>query len=111
MPRSGRRPSSRRRTHRTRAAAVMADQRVEPVLIESARPAASARVAPVAVAVPGARRPRLGQLLEREHVLAGALLAPTLTILALFIAYPFLLGIWLAVSDKVVGRPGSFVGL
>ncbi len=31
--------------------------------------------------------------LEREHVLAGVPLAPTLTILALFIAYPFVLGI------------------
>ena len=90
----------------------MADQRIEPILAESARPTAVAIPAPVAVSVPEARRlGRLGQLLEREHVLAGVLLAPTLTILALFIAYPFLLGIWLAVSDKVVGRPGSFVGL
>jgi multiple sugar transport system permease protein len=32
-------------------------------------------------------------------------------ILTLFIAYPFVLGIWLAISDKVVGRPGAFVGL
>src|SRR6059036_1488693 len=90
----------------------MADQRIEPIRAESARPAASAIPAPVVVAVPQARRlGRLGQLLERENVLAGVLLAPTLTILALFIAYPFLLGIWLAVSDKMVGRPGSFVGL
>ena len=44
-------------------------------------------------------------------MLAGVLLAPTLIILALFIAYPFVLGIWLAVTDKVVGRPGNFVGL
>jgi multiple sugar transport system permease protein len=66
----------------------------------------------VPVAVREARRPsRLGQLLEKEHVLAGALLAPTLVILTLFIAYPFVLGIWLAVSDKVVGRPGNFIGL
>ena len=86
----------------------MADQRIEPILAESARPIP----APVAVVVPAARRPgRLALLLEREHVLAGALLAPTLVILTLFIAYPFVLGIWLAVSDKVVGRPGSFVGL
>ncbi len=90
----------------------MADQRIEPIRAESARPAASAIPAPVVVAVPQARRlGRLGQLLERENVLAGVLLAPTLTILALFIAYPFLLGIWLAVSDKVVGQPGHFVGL
>jgi multiple sugar transport system permease protein len=90
----------------------MADQRVKPILAEQASPGASVLPAPVVVARPEARRPsRLGQLLEREHVLAGALLAPTLIILALFIAYPFLLGIWLAVSDKVVGRPGNFVGL
>ena len=64
------------------------------------------------MAAPEARRStRLGRLLEREHVLAGVLLAPTLAILAVFIAYPFLLGIWLAVSDKVVGRPGHFIGL
>src|SRR5215510_13216908 len=90
----------------------MADQRIEPILAESVSPAVSVLPAPVAVAVPEARRPGpLGPLLEREHVLAGVLLAPTLVILALFIAYPFGLGIWLAVSDKVVGRPGSFVGL
>src|SRR5262245_58894181 len=92
----------------------MADQRVEPILVETARPAtaSTALPAPLAVAVPGTRRPRqLGPLLEREHVLAGALLAPTLIILTLFIAYPFVLGIWLAVSGKVVGRPGNFVCL
>jgi multiple sugar transport system permease protein len=90
----------------------MADQRIEPILVERASPAAHAIGAPVAVAIPEARRPsRLGRLLEQEHVLAGVLLAPTLVILALFIAYPFLLGIWLAVTDKVVGRPGAFVGL
>ena len=91
----------------------MADQRIEPILAESVRATAVAVPAAVVVAVP-ARSPRpnrLGQLLEKEHILAGALLAPTLLILTLFIAYPFVLGIWLAVSDKVVGRTGNFVGL
>jgi multiple sugar transport system permease protein len=89
----------------------MATQRSDSLPVESARPA-PAIAPPVAVAIPEARRQTwLGQLLERESVLAGVLLAPTLVILALFIAYPFILGIWLAVSDKVVGRPGSFVGL
>ena len=81
-------------------------------MAERASPAASAVPVSVVVAVPEARRPgRLGRLLEREHVLAGVLLAPALVILTVFIAYPFVLGIWLAVSDKVVGRPGNFVGL
>ena len=44
-------------------------------------------------------------------MLAAVLLAPTLLILLLFIAYPFALGLWLAVTDKVVGRPGNFIGL
>src|SRR2546426_468735 len=77
-----------------------------------ASPAASAVPVSVMVAVPKLGRPgALGRLLEREHILAGVLLAPALVILTLFIAYPFVLGIWLAVSDKVVGRPGNFVGL
>src|SRR5438445_13763331 len=90
----------------------MADQTIEPIVAKSAASGAPAIAAPVVVAVPKSRRPRgLGHLLEQEHILAGALLAPTLVILTLFIAYPFVLGIWLAVSDKVVGRPGNFVGL
>src|SRR4030095_3544381 len=91
----------------------MADQRIEPILAESAAPGASAIPAPVVgVAVPKlGRPPRLGQLLEREHILAAVLLAPTLVILTLFIAYPFVLGIWLAVSDKGRGVQGSCVGL
>src|SRR5205807_8750237 len=80
-------------------------------MAERASPAASAVPVSVVVAVPEARRPgRLGRLLEREHVLAGVLLAPALVILSVFIAYPFLLGIWPAVSDRAVGRPGAFLG-
>src|SRR5262245_19234138 len=90
----------------------MADPRIEPLLAESASPGATAIPMPVVVATRKARRPnRWGGLLEREPVLAAVLLAPTIVILTLFIAYPFVLGIWLAVSDKVVGRPGNFVGL
>jgi len=90
----------------------MADQRIEPILAESASRGASAIPAAAGAQIPArARAMRIGQLLEREHVLACVLLAPTLLILTLFIAYPFLLGIWLAVSDKVVGRPGHFIGL
>src|SRR5207253_10833452 len=81
-------------------------------MAERVSPGASAVPVSVVVAVTQARRPSgLCRLLEREHILAGVLLAPALVILTLFIAYPFVLGIWLAVSDKVVGRPGAFVGL
>jgi len=36
---------------------------------------------------------------------------PALLVLAVFIAYPFGLGIWLSLTDKLVGQPASFVGL
>src|SRR2546422_4035293 len=81
-------------------------------MAERASPAASAVPVSVVVAVPEARRPgRLGRLLEREHVLAGVLLAPALIILAVFIAYPFVLGLWVAGRGQGVGRPGGFLGL
>jgi multiple sugar transport system permease protein len=49
--------------------------------------------------------------LENERNLAFLLLLPTLTLLALFIAYPFVRGILLSVSSARVGIPGEFVGL
>jgi multiple sugar transport system permease protein len=51
------------------------------------------------------------QLLEDERWLAFMLLAPTLILLGLFIAYPFVKGIMLSVSNTRVGVPGDFVGL
>lgn len=48
--------------------------------------------------------------LEREGSLAFLLLLPTLTLLGLFIAYPFVRGILLAVTDTKVGVPGKWVG-
>ena len=48
--------------------------------------------------------------LESEGKLAFLLLLPTLTLLGLFIAYPFLRGILLSVTDTKVGVPGQFVG-
>mgnify|MGYP001501969582 CR=1 FL=1 len=49
--------------------------------------------------------------LESEGNLAFLLLLPTLTLLGLFIAYPFLKGILLAVTDSRVGVEGNYVGL
>jgi multiple sugar transport system permease protein len=48
--------------------------------------------------------------LEGEGTLALLLLLPTLTLLGLFIGYPFLRGIMLAVTDAKVGVPGKWVG-
>src|SRR5262245_40784614 len=88
----------------------MADHSLDPIPADVATVAAPPRRIALAVSEGRPRGP-LGQLLERENFLAYVLLAPTLLILTVFIAYPFALGIWLSVSDKVVGRPGHFVGL
>ncbi len=55
--------------------------------------------------------PRHIPLLENERFLAAVLLAPAVILLAVFIAYPFVMGIWLAVSNTSVGNPGHFVGV
>jgi multiple sugar transport system permease protein len=56
------------------------------------------------------RRGRIIGLLEDERWLAFVLLCPTLVLLGLFIAYPFIKGVLLAVTDAKVGVPGNFVG-
>ncbi len=54
---------------------------------------------------------RFDRLLENEWLLAFALLSPTVALLGLFIAYPFVMGIWLSLSSTSVGNIGEFVGL
>src|SRR5215831_8654999 len=51
------------------------------------------------------------RLLENERVLGWVLLLPTLVLLGMFIAYPFVSGVWLALTSATVGVPGVFVGL
>src|ERR1041385_6897010 len=55
--------------------------------------------------------PRRHRIFEDERWLAFALLVPTMALLCMFIAYPFVRGILLSVTDSRVGVPGSFVGL
>jgi multiple sugar transport system permease protein len=54
---------------------------------------------------------RFGNLLERENSLGLILMVPAVTILLLFIAYPFVLGIWYSLTDARIGVAGQFVGL
>jgi multiple sugar transport system permease protein len=57
------------------------------------------------------RRGAITRLLEDERWLALVLLLPTVLLLAVFIAYPFAIGVELSVTDAKVGVPGNFVGL
>ena len=49
--------------------------------------------------------------LDRESSLGVLLMLPGLMILAVFLAYPFFLGIWLSLTDTRIGMPGEFIGL
>ena len=54
---------------------------------------------------------RFGNILERENSLGLILMAPAVIVLLVFIAYPFLLGIWYSLTNTRIGVPGVFVGL
>jgi multiple sugar transport system permease protein len=51
------------------------------------------------------------RLMQREATLGYALLIPTAVMLLVFLAWPFLWGIWLALSSAEIGDSGHFVGL
>jgi multiple sugar transport system permease protein len=53
----------------------------------------------------------LTRFLESERSLAVLLLAPAVLLLGVFIAYPFVMGVWLSLSSTSVGNVGHFVGL
>jgi multiple sugar transport system permease protein len=63
-------------------------------------------------AAPAARRRAAGALalLENERVLGLLLMLPAVLLLAVFMAYPFFLGLWLSVTDSTIGHAGRFIG-
>lgn len=54
---------------------------------------------------------RVFEALEDERILGYVLLTPAFLLIMVFIAYPFVLGIWMSLTDKLVGTPGEFIGL
>jgi multiple sugar transport system permease protein len=51
------------------------------------------------------------QYLDKEWFLGYALLVPAGVLILGLVAYPFLVALSFAISDKVIGKPGHFVGL
>ncbi len=55
---------------------------------------------------------RLRGYLDKEHVAGWILIVPAASILAIFIAYPLLLGVWFSLTDKRIGGGAEhFIGL
>ncbi len=50
-------------------------------------------------------------LLERQASLGIILMLPGALLLMVFMAYPFFLGIWLSLTDSMIGTLGQFIGL
>src|SRR5438874_1905018 len=67
-----------------------------------------------AAMAPAAQRRAASQAagwLDRENVVGYLLMTPALLLLVVFIAYPFVLGVWYSMSDvKIIGL-GEFIGL
>src|SRR5438094_647238 len=62
--------------------------------------------------VAAGQAPTIGELLDRQGLLAYVLLLPGLLILILFIGYPFVTSLWLAVTDQSVSTSvARFIGL
>lgn len=49
----------------------------------------------------------IGNALEDERVLGYVLMLPAALLIVVFIAYPFGLGVWMSLTDKLVGEPGD----
>jgi multiple sugar transport system permease protein len=55
-------------------------------------------------------RQKFSGALENPTFLGLLFVAPAELLLLIFLAYPFILGIWLGFTDTIVGREGSWVG-
>jgi ABC-type sugar transport system permease subunit len=52
-----------------------------------------------------------GSLRRRTSLLGYLLVAPVVICLLVLVVYPFVFAIWISFTDRVIGRPGQFVGL
>ncbi|HXD95151.1 MAG TPA: sugar ABC transporter permease [Candidatus Acidoferrum sp.] len=56
-------------------------------------------------------RDRLGEWLDRETILGPAFVTPALLLLVFLVAYPFVMAIYLSLSNAFIGRPSHLIGL
>jgi multiple sugar transport system permease protein len=54
---------------------------------------------------------RLGDVLDHEQALGYLLVAPVVLLLLALVAYPFVIAVYLALTDRTIGNAGTFIGL
>ena len=65
----------------------------------------------VRVALPPRRAFSLAGWLDREAVFGWLMMGLPLIFLAALVGYPLVYGVLLSLQDRVIGKPGHFVGL
>jgi multiple sugar transport system permease protein len=76
--------------------------------------ARSAPLAPRAAPLGATRRAALdalGRALDHEQILGYLLVAPVVLLLLGLVAYPFIISVSMALTDRTIGNPGKFIGL
>jgi multiple sugar transport system permease protein len=68
------------------------------------------RISPM-VANPRLKSFSMRDFFDKERNLGIILMLPGAILLIAFMAYPFFLGIWLSLTDSMIGRIGQFIGL
>src|SRR3712207_509217 len=58
----------------------------------------------------GGVRSTVSSLGRGDRWLGYALVAPIVICLLVLVVYPFLFAIWISFTDRMIGRPGRFVG-
>jgi multiple sugar transport system permease protein len=53
----------------------------------------------------------VAQALDHEQVLGYLLVAPVVLLLLTLVAYPFVISVSMALTDRTIGNPGHFIGL
>jgi multiple sugar transport system permease protein len=56
-------------------------------------------------------RTRARQALDREQVLGPLFLTPALLLILVLVAYPFVVALYFSLSNTLIGRPSTFVGV
>jgi multiple sugar transport system permease protein len=54
---------------------------------------------------------RVGRLFDSKPFLVTLCLLPTAGLLLIFLTYPLGLGLWLSLTDTIIGQPGEYIGL
>src|SRR5438067_5703994 len=72
---------------------------------------AQAEVHGTPASLPRKRLGRLQDALDHEQVLGYLLVAPVVLLLLALVAYPFVISVSMALTDRTIGNPGHFIGL